>query len=43
MEHLLKLFQNGGYKMVDGSGPLFINNWRHYDITAIFDDHLFVS
>ena len=29
--------------MADQSGPLFINKWRHYDITAIFDDHLCVS
>ena len=36
MEHLLKLFQNGGFKMMDGSGSLFNNTWRHYDITAIF-------
>ena len=43
MEHLLKLVQNGRSKMVDGFGPLFINKWRHCDITAIFDDHLCVS
>ena len=43
MEHLLELFQNGGFKMMDGSGSLFNNTWRHYDITAIFKDYLCVS
>ena len=43
MEQLLELFQNGGFKMMDGSGSLFNNTWRHYDITAIFKDYLCVS
>lgn len=43
IEHIYWLIQNGGSKMVGGSGSIFSNKWRIYDITVIVKDELIIG